>query len=584
MGYTSGDVYYNAGAANVPGFAQAYNSIVDSVQSAMKIPSFTSKNDTSAPTITLTGDETVVTDSNGVLSNFRFTDGGGASFRKSGNSLYITQTGNISDSTVFSCSRDLPSAEDSSVSIWYGGTSKYQACVSLYSPSTGSLNAYFKLKAPAKGNIALTKTTEDGKNLEGWRLGIYADDACTSLVSGFHATDSSGKISVTDLPAGTYYVKELGHSDSKINALYTCASTNPQKVTVTSGGTAAVKFHNKLNKGDIRIAKSTNTGKNLNGWQVGIYTDASCTKAITGAPFTTGADGVVTAKGLLPGTYYAKEVASRDLYWVCDSDVKTVKVAANQTAVVTFSNTHRGRCKLIKTMPDGGSAAGWKLEVASSDGKVVGTYITGKDGTVLTDYLLPGKYTVKELLPEDSPYRCESANPQTVTIQAGQTAEITFTNRLKPGEILVKKVDTKGNPLVGAEFLLEWSADGTSWKPVVFTDASHVAEGTCTTSGLTDGKLTSGEDGLLRFIGLHPLRQYRLTETKAPEGYQLLAEPAFERSIPAENDFVVQLTVVNAPTYELPKTGSTGSTVLRIAQMAAAALLALLICHIKKRR
>ncbi len=215
----------------------------------------------------------------------------------------------------------------------------------------------------------------------------------------------------------------------------------------------------------------------------------------------------------------------------------------------------------------------------------MGTYITGKDGTVLTDYLLPGKYTIKELLPEDSPYRCESANPQTVTIQAGQTAEVTFTNRLKPGEILVKKVDTKGNPLAGAEFLLEWSADGTSWKPVVFTDDSNVTEGACTTSGLTDGKLTSGEDGILRFTGLHPLRQYRLTETKAPEGYQLLAEPAFEGSIPAEDDFVVQLTVVNALTYELPKTGSTGSTVLRIAQLpTAAALLAVLVHHITKRR
>ncbi len=87
------------------------------------------------------------------------------------------------------------------------------------------------------------------------------------------------------------------------------------------------------------------------------------------------------------------------------------------------------------------------------------------------------------------------------------------------------------------------------------------------------------------FSGLHPLRQYRLTETKAPEGYQLLAEPAFEGSIPAEDDFVVQLTVVNAPMYELPKTGSTGSTVLRIAQIATtAALLALLVNHNKTRR
>ena len=39
-------------------------------------------------------------DSNGVLSNFSFTDGNGAEFYKSGSTLYITQTGTISSSTV----------------------------------------------------------------------------------------------------------------------------------------------------------------------------------------------------------------------------------------------------------------------------------------------------------------------------------------------------------------------------------------------------------------------------------------------------------------------------------------------------
>ncbi len=110
--------------------------------------------------------------------------------------------------------------------------SSYQTTISLANPSNGSLTAYFKLKAPAKGNISLAKTTEDGKNLSGWRFGVYSNSACTSLVSGPHTTDSSGKISVTDLAAGTYYVKELGHTESSVNALYTCASTNPQKVTV----------------------------------------------------------------------------------------------------------------------------------------------------------------------------------------------------------------------------------------------------------------------------------------------------------------------------------------------------------------
>lgn len=60
-GYTSGDVFYNAGVASVSGFAEKYNSIVSSVQNAMKIPSFTSRSSGSAPTITMSGNQVSVT-------------------------------------------------------------------------------------------------------------------------------------------------------------------------------------------------------------------------------------------------------------------------------------------------------------------------------------------------------------------------------------------------------------------------------------------------------------------------------------------------------------------------------------------
>lgn len=575
---TDGNIFYEVGAASVPYFAPNYNSLVDSIQAAKKIPSFTSASSSSAPTITLTGEETAVYDSNGVLPNFSFTDGNGAEFYKSGYDLYITQTGNISESTVFKATRSLPSAASSTYCLWYMTGSSYQTTISLENPSTGSLNAYFKLKgAPQTGNLSLTKTTEDGKNLSGWQFSIYSNSTCTNLVSGPHTTNSSGKISVTGLTAGTYYVKELGHTDSAINALYTCASTNPQQVTISAGATASVSFQNKLNTGGVKLVKKTNTGNNLSGWQIGLYTDSACTSAVTGSPFTTGTDGTLVVSGLIPGTYYAKEVASSDPYWVCDTAVKTVTVATGQTTEVTFTNTHKGRGKIIKTMPDGGSVSGWVFEVYSSDNKLMGTCTTGEDGTILTDYLLPGEYTVKEIIPAGSPYICDAPNPKSITITPGQTAEVAFTNRLKPGEIMVEKVDTQGAPLSGAEFLLEWSSDGKEWKPVTYTEALDVQEGTCTSTGLADGRLTSGEDGIIRFTGLNPNSLYRLTETKAPNGYQLLTEPAFEGKIQVEDEYFVQLTVVNAPVYELPMTGASGSLLLKVSQIICAALLLSLI-------
>ena len=489
---TSGDIFYNAGEASVPYFAPKYNALVDAIQAAKKIPSFTGATVSSAPTITLTGEETAVTDSNGVLSNFSFTDGNGAKFYKSGNTLYITQTGDISESTVYKTARNLPSASDSTYRIWYMSGSSYQTTVSLDTASAGSLNAYFKLKAaPRPGSIRLTKTTEDGENLSGWKFGIYSDPACTKLVSGPHTTDNGGKISAAGLTAGTYYVRELGHMDSAIGELYYCSGANPQKVTVTAGAAATVSFTNKRNTGGVKI---------------------------------------------------------------------------------------------IKTMPDGGSTAGWKFEVYDSDNELVGSYTTASDGTILTDYLLPGTYTVKEIIPEDSPYTCDAPNPKTVEISAGQTAEVTFTNRMKPGEIRIQKADTHSEPLAGAEFLLEWSRDGRQWKTVTYTDSPDVTEGTCATEGLADGKLTSGADGVVRFAGLYSGSLYRVTEVKAPKGYQLLTEPVYEGSIQKDDGNFIRLTVVNAPVFELPMTGSTGYTAMTAIQVGTGVALLLILIRLAKKR
>lgn len=489
---TSGDIFYNAGEASVPYFAPKYNALVDAIQAAKKIPSFTGASVDSAPTITLTGEETSVTDSNGVLSDFSFPDGNGAEFYKSGNTLYITQTGEISESTVYKAARNLPSASDSTYRIWYMSGSSYQTTVSLDTASAGSLNAYFKLKvAPRPGSIRLTKTTEDGENLSGWKFGIYSDAACTKLVSGPHTTDSGGKISAAGLSAGTYYVKELGHTDSAVGEMYYCSGANPQKVTVTAGAAATVSFTNKRNTGGVKI---------------------------------------------------------------------------------------------IKTMPDGGSTAGWKFEVYDSNHKLVGSYTTASDGTVLTDYLLPGTFTVKEIIPEDSPYICDAPNPKTVTISASQTAEVTFTNRMKPGEIRIQKADTHGEPLAGAEFLLEWSKDGKQWQTVTYTDSPDVTEGTCATEGLTDGKLTSGADGEVRFTGLYSGSLYRVTETKAPKGYQLLTEPVYEGGIRKDDGNFIQLTVVNAPVFELPMTGSTGYTAMTAIQVGTGVVLLFILIRLAKKR
>ena len=323
---TEGDIFYNAGVDAVSYFAPNYNNLVSYVQAALEIPSFTSSSSSTAPVIQMNSEEISVYDSNGVLSDFSFTDKGGVEFYKSGNTLYITQTGTINESTVHNATKYIPSAENSTYCLWYMSNSTYQTTISLYSPESGSLNAYFKVKGPAVGDLSLTKTTEDGMNLSGWRFGIYSNSACTSLVSGPHTTGSTGKINISGLAAGTYYVKELGHTDSAINSKYVCSSTNPQKVTISAGSTASVSFVNNLNQGNLALTKTTSDNQNLSGWQFSIYSDSACSTLVSG-PHTTDANGKISVTGLIPGTYYVKEIGhSNATYDIC---VKALEDGAN---------------------------------------------------------------------------------------------------------------------------------------------------------------------------------------------------------------------------------------------------------------
>lgn len=83
--------------------------------------------------------------------------------------------------------------------------------------STQAGGGFFTIKWKVNdGGIALTKTSastsitdgNDMYSLKGAVYGVYSDAACKKLVKKL-TTDASGKATVTGLPVGTYYVKEI---------------------------------------------------------------------------------------------------------------------------------------------------------------------------------------------------------------------------------------------------------------------------------------------------------------------------------------------------------------------------------------
>lgn len=487
-GYTSGDVFYNAGVASVSGFAEKYNSIVSSVQNAMKIPSFTSRSSGSAPTITMSGSQVSVTDSNSVLGNFSFTNGNGASFSKSGNTLTITKTGSISPSTVFSATRSLPSVENSTVSIYYSASSTYQTCVKLYSPQVDTLRAYFKINAPDPGAIALVKTTEDGQNLSGWRFGVYSNAACTILVSGPHTTDTSGRISIPGLNAGTYYVKELGHTNSAISSRYTCSGDNPQRVTVSNGTTTSVSFYNKLTVGALEIRKSTNTGNHLDGWKFIVKKDGA---EIPGSPFTTDETGIIRISNLAPGKYLVLESPTEDPYWSGELGYHTVTVEYGKTAVDRWLNKEQGLGYFTKSTNTGDEISGWHITVYADEActQELRTLITGQDGTVGV-YLEPGTYWVKETGSEEvrDDYWKMDDSVKKLVIRAHEKTTLEFINNYS-GRISIQKTVKPESTLEGWKFKIT-DGDGKEVSGSPFTTDK---DGKILTGNLTPGDYTVEE-------------------------------------------------------------------------------------------
>jgi len=166
--------------------------------------------------------------------------------------------------------------------------------------------------------------------------------------------------------------------------------------------------------------------------------------------------------------------------------------------------------------------AGAEFDVLDGAGQLVDTLTTSSLGTAGPTEDLPiGTYTVRETTP---PWGYLPAPDQTVTVAAGVTTTVSLTGALieqaQRASLDVRKIDaTTKRPLGGATFHL-------ARDPLKSGDFSEDL-GTC----LTD------DQGICVFPSSASLLpgDYRLTETAAPPGYHLPADPvAFITLIPGE--------------------------------------------------
>jgi len=127
-----------------------------------------------------------------------------------------------------------------------------------------------------------------------------------------------------------------------------------------------------------------------------------------------------------------------------------------------------GSAKIVKTSEDGVVN---NIKFHIKGGNIDKDVTTNSKGEIQVDNLIPGKYTVTEYAID----RYEPQSAKTVTVQAGQTATVSFGNVLKKGDLQITKTSEDGL-VEGVKFhLTGTSLSGAKINEYATTNTSGVA-------------------------------------------------------------------------------------------------------------
>lgn len=426
------------------------------------------------------------------------------------------------------------------------------------------------VNAPAVGSIAVTKTdAASGAALAGVHFKLV--DANGSTVKEGD-TDSNGTLSFTNVPLGNYQLIET----ATVNG-YVLDST-PVVVELTQANQTVTKnLTNARARGSVLIRKTaSDTGYALPGVQFELLNQSGA----VAASGVTGSDGTLLLDNLPLGSYSLKETQTVSGYALKAESIPVSVTQHGQTVEVSVTNDPViGSLKIIKKAAGEDkplSGAGYRL--FSQDGTKLSEGYTNDAGELLFEGIPYGSgYYYQEFAAPKGFVLDEGKYPFAVTETESAVVK-THENRCREGTLQVLKQDHQGQPLSNAIFLLEYSQDnGKTWTPVTSRASGDAVKlGGCTSFGLTNGQLVSGTDGKAVFTGLRADGStiYRVTETRAPQGYSLMADPLYVGTLPvavsdaniADSETVdgtvytysLYITATDSPIYRLPETGGHG--------------------------
>ena len=323
--------------------------------------------------------------------------------------------------------------------------------------------------------------------------------------------------------------------NTEIPLLWTTSTAGERTQTcITPAGTGADTVSAyvalQLSTGDLEIEKVTknNDGKR-DGFTFGVFADEECLDQID--TLISDQRGIAAKTGLLPGTYWIKEIGvPQEFIIACDNPQKVV-IEGEKTAAVAFQNIRKRGEIILRKINRNPELGEYSLQgavyglyaaetIRDANGKTcfeVGQEVdratTDEAGIGKFTNIRLGRYYVKELT-APSGYILDTT-PYDVVLSAEDGQE----------EILRKRIDCYEYPQTGQIFLSKYSADNA----VTTENLSYSLAGAefrvyrdaeCTVQA---DVLITDEEGKATSANL-PLGTYYVKEIHASPGYQVSDE------------------------------------------------------------
>ena len=438
---------------------------------------------------------------------------------------------NVNQSYSFTVNVTAPKTTYVNKAIVYDSGSNSQDLLSFEKTSaTPSVGA-----AASVTPVVLKITKHDESTnapLAGAKYRVFKNSDCTGDVAGFtgeYTTDANGNATIVNLPAGTYYIKEVAAPAGYSIATNSCLEAS------TSGKVA--EFKNKKNsvviyKHDNGEPSSIINSSKADAAVFGIYNDASCNKpttydgTTTVIPNASAVNGVVTFEKMSPLNpdtnqpyYYIKEITPPNGY--AYTEVNCKRVAVNGT--ITFKDSPIGERTISVQKRDGFTHLGINdvriglfsdntctnavQEASPTKNGMVTFNVDCVDGQVCTFYVKE-MATPEGYIPKNGKDKAQCLEVKTGTTIDNRQSSVIIEN-MPYGNIKLLKLEAgTDKPMSGVEFALLDSAQ----KPAKDIDGNTVA------NQKTD------DNGNLEFTNI-VYGTYYLKEVKSDGKHKILKDP-----------------------------------------------------------